>query len=484
MADIFISYASEDRSRVEPLAKALEDREWSVFWDRIIPIGKNWDDVIEEEIDAAKCIIVIWSDISVASGWVRAEAEEGLRRNILIPVQIDNAKIPLRFRSIQTADLAEWNQNTDHSGFTILLDAISGIVGPSPLKVKEEEEKRAKAARKAEEARQKKEAETKRKTEEDQERRTVKEESKPRKPEPDAIKPSEPRKKSNAFKFGVVAGVVVLFVAGIWWYVSDSKKMRPRTQEQSLAEPETVETKRQPVITNSIGMRFSQIPAGSFTMGRQVLEEGQNSDEIQNHVSITRPFYLQTTEVTQGQWKKVMGKNPSRFRDCGKNCPVEQVSWNDIQDFIAKLNAKEGVIYYRLPSEAEWEYACRAGSTTIYSFGDDEEQLEKYAWFDRNSNGKTHPVGTRKPNEWGLYDMYGNVWEWVEDDWHDNYEGAPNDGTPWIDNPRGTYRMLRGGGWSSGYYVAVSDSRSTRILPDEGTHHRGFRLARSVTLDP
>jgi hypothetical protein len=141
MADIFISYASEDRPRVEPLAKALEEQGWSVFWDRIIPIGKTWDDVIEEEIDAAKCIIVIWSDISVASGWVRSEAEEGLRRNILIPVQIDHAKIPLRFRSIQAADLTEWDGKTDHSGFTILFDAISGIAGPSPFKVKEEEER-------------------------------------------------------------------------------------------------------------------------------------------------------------------------------------------------------------------------------------------------------------------------------------------------------------------------------------------------------
>jgi hypothetical protein len=132
MADIFISYARDDLTRVELLAKALEDQGWSVWWDRTIPVGKTWDDVIEEEIDAAKCIVVVWSDKSVTSGWVRTEAEEGLRRNALVPVLIDNAKIPLRFRSIQAASLIAWHGDVSHKGFQKLVQALASNLGSPP----------------------------------------------------------------------------------------------------------------------------------------------------------------------------------------------------------------------------------------------------------------------------------------------------------------------------------------------------------------
>ena len=128
--------------------------------------------------------------------------------------------------------------------------------------------------------------------------------------------------------------------------------------------------------------------------------------------------------VTQKQWKKVMGNNPSNFK--GEDRPVESVSWEDVQEFVKKLNEKEGTDKYRLPSEAEWEYACRAGTQTRYSFGDDESKLNEYAWYDKNSGSETHPVGQKKPNSWDLYDMHGNVWEWVQDRWHDKYKGAPS----------------------------------------------------------
>ena len=174
--------------------------------------------------------------------------------------------------------------------------------------------------------------------------------------------------------------------------------------------------------TNSIGMTFALIPAGTFQMGSPAGEAGRNDDERQHKVTISRPFYLQTTEVTQGQWQKVMGSNPAHFNTCGKDCPVEQVSWDDAQEFIRKLNQMEKTDTYRLPTEAEWEWACRAKSTGRFSFGDDEAGLKDYAWFDKNSAAKTHPVGQLKPNAWGLYDMHGNVWEWCRD-WYGRVSG-------------------------------------------------------------
>ena len=226
------------------------------------------------------------------------------------------------------------------------------------------------------------------------------------------------------------------------------------------------------VITNSIGMKFVLIPVGKFKMG----------SSISSHdVILSNQFYLQATEVTQGQWKKVMGYNPSHHRNCGDICPVEMVSWQDVIEFISKLNTMEGEMNYRLPTEAEWEYAARAGTATAFSFGDNVEQIDDFAWFSGNSEDKIHPVGTKKPNPWGLYDMHGNVWEWVEDDWHKNYIGAPDNGRAWVDNPRDFARVLRGGGYSA---TAPKCSSADRVrLPSSDTRWSiGFRLASSVIL--
>jgi formylglycine-generating enzyme required for sulfatase activity len=225
--------------------------------------------------------------------------------------------------------------------------------------------------------------------------------------------------------------------------------------------------------TNSIGMEFVLIPAGSFTMGSNT---EYPSERPPHEVKILQPFYLQTTEVSQGQWNKVMEDNPSIFKSCGDDCPVEKVSWEDAQRFIEKLNQLEKTTGYRLPSEAEWEYACRAGTTTKFSFGDDANKLGEYGWYVGNSNNKTHRVATRKPNPWGLYDMHGNVWEWVEDDYHDSYKGALADGRAWVDNPRSSDRVLRGGGWMFGARGCLSTNRQGR--PD-GSYWVGFRLAKS-----
>jgi formylglycine-generating enzyme required for sulfatase activity len=180
-------------------------------------------------------------------------------------------------------------------------------------------------------------------------------------------------------------------------------------------------------------MEFVLIQAWTFQMGSN---NGEPNEKPVHMVRISRPFYLGKYEVTQAQWEAVMGNNPSQFKG-DPNSPVENVSWDDVQEFIKRLkrlNTRESGVKYRLPREAEWEYAAQAGTTTAYSFGNDPSQLGEYAWYGENANGETHPVGQKKPNPWGLYDMHGNVWEWVQD-W---YGVGPTYRHPYIG-----FRLLR-----------------------------------------
>ena len=185
---------------------------------------------------------------------------------------------------------------------------------------------------------------------------------------------------------------------------------------------------QQPVksITNRIDMKFNKIPAGTFTMGSPEGEEGRRDDEYQHKVTISKAFYMQTTEVTQGQWKAVMGTEPWKGKSNvkeGPNYPAVYISWDDAVAYCKKLSEKEGKIY-RLPTEAEWEYACRAETKTTWSFGNDEKELINYAWYKENAydirEEYAHLVGVKKPNAFGLYDMHGNAWEWCHDS-HGSY---------------------------------------------------------------
>jgi len=231
---------------------------------------------------------------------------------------------------------------------------------------------------------------------------------------------------------------------------------------------------------NNIGMKFVKISKGCFMMGRDANFEEGHDDELPRHkVCIKKDFWLGQYEVTQAEWVAVMGSNPSTFK--GRTNPVEQVSWDDIQVFIQRLNKRDKRNHYRLPSESEWEYAARAGTTTSYYFGDDVGDLGAYAWFDGNSGKRTHPVGKKQPNAWGLYDMSGNVWEWVADCYHNNYIGAPVDGSVWnrscnhYDN-----HPLRGGSWS---YFSIGCRAAGRASYGATSHYSfsGFRLVRVVS---
>jgi len=285
---------------------------------------------------------------------------------------------------------------------------------------------------------------------------------------------------------------------------------------------------RDRTFTNSIGMKLAYIPPGTFIMGSPSSEKWHESEERQHRVTLSKGFYMQTTEVTQDQWHAIMGTRPWSGERAVRNnadCPAVYVTWNDCQNFIRRLNQKEGTNKYRLPTEAEWEYACRAGSTTTYHFGESEEDLNTYqplawripweldsierlrgiisfyesdsvlgdyAWYFSNTwdagEKYAHTVGNKKANAWGLYDMHGNVREWCED-WYGDYP------TGHVTDPKGPFsgkyhvHVLRGGGWNStarGCRAALRgkpalqwDEIRFRIYTDNRHYYSvGFRLAR------
>ena len=208
------------------------------------------------------------------------------------------------------------------------------------------------------------------------------------------------------------------------------------------------------------------VPKGSFVMGH---DRAFIHEKPAHPVTISKPFYLGKFEVTQEQWEAVMGTNPSRFK--GAKNPVERVTWNHCREFLRKLNEKTGRTF-ALPTEAQWEYACRAGSTTWYCFGDDAKQIGEYAWYDANSAKKSHPVGQKKPNAWGLYDMHGNVVEWCRD-WHGKYTAeAQTDPT----GPEsGQSRIQRGGCWQRGAGYCGCPHRNFHV-PDWRDNFCGLRV--------
>ena len=224
--------------------------------------------------------------------------------------------------------------------------------------------------------------------------------------------------------------------------------------------------------TNTLDMAFVLIPAGAFEMGS---EHGDADEQPVRPVTIDQPFYIAQFEVTQAQWFAVMESDPSQFSD-DPNRPVEGVSWNDAQEFINKLNLMEPDARYRLPTEAEWEYAARAGSTAAYAFGDDAAQLDAYAWYVDNAGNTTHPVGGKQPNAWDVHAMHGGVWEWVQNRYGPYPSAsAAESAAP----PPGNRRVIRGGSWLSPAEDCRAASRSHAHPAFRGSHV-GFRLVRTI----
>ncbi len=377
MADIFISYKLEDQETASALSEALEGQGWTTWWDSRLAAGESFDSVIEEQLAAARCVVVLWSQGSIKSRWVKAEAGDGLERNILVPVLIEDVRPPLIFRNIHAANMVGWKMTALEACFDRLVDDLERVLGPPPIE-------------------------------------------------------------------------------------SDAP---------TLASPTTIDygstVQLAPSYTNSIGMELMLIPPGTFMMGA---DDAEDDERPVHRVQITEPFYLSKYAVTQAQWETVMEDNPSTF-SYGGDYPVETVSWNDVQAFIARMNAVE--VRYRLPTEAEWEYACRAGT-----FGPYAGNVDLMAWHKGNSGGAPHPCGRKQPNAWGLYDMHGNVWEWVNDWYADDYYANSPGVDPWGPD-QGVARVLRGGGWQGSERVSRASNRFS-FGPDFREAYLGFRVARRV----
>ena len=224
-------------------------------------------------------------------------------------------------------------------------------------------------------------------------------------------------------------------------------------------------------------MDLVTIPAGSFVMGSPESDPDHYEDEQPQRTVNISAFAIGKTEVTQAQWRAVLGTDLSYFT--GDNRPVEQVMWYDCQAFCTALSQLSGLAI-RLPTEAEWEYACRAGSTTRYAFGDESADLGAYAWYMDNSSDQTHDVAGKLPNAWGLYDVHGNIWEWCSDWYSETYYGErPDPDTDPRGPASGDYRVVRGGSWSG-------SAKSCRSAPRLGRwsgvryHRVGFRIAAGI----
>ncbi len=245
-------------------------------------------------------------------------------------------------------------------------------------------------------------------------------------------------------------GAALLLLCGVMALAADQPAPQTQPKESLVVD-----------LGGNVKMEFVLVRPGAFTMGE--------ADTGTRKVTLTQPFYLGKYEVTQEQWEKVMGSNPSKFK--GAKNPVEMVSWDDCQTFLAKLKEKAPGHQFALPTEAQWEYACRAGTTDPVDVNS-SDSWDACAWAINNSGGTTHPVGGKKPNAWGLYDMHGNVWEWCAD----RYGPYPSDAQTDPTGPAtGRTRVMRGGGWG-GYIAEVRSASRRASRPAEGDDYIGLRL--------
>jgi formylglycine-generating enzyme required for sulfatase activity len=376
MSDIFISYKREEQATAGKLANALEGEGLTVWWDPKLRTGEIFDDVIEKALSEARCVIVLWSQLSVKSEYVKAEATYALDHNKLVPVKIEEVNLPFRFNRVHTLSLLGWDGSKDYSEFRRLVEDIAQIIGP-------------------------------------------------------------------------------------------------------LKEPGTIF--RDKLKDRSEGPEMVVIPVGTFRMG-DIKGSGTDAERPIHKVVVSKPFAIGRYQVTFEEYARfaaATGRELPGDEDWGRGLlPVIKVSWSDAMDYAEWLSQQTGK-RYRLPSEAEWEYAARGGTETVYWWGD-----KMKPGVGNCGGGDTKgpaPVGSYSPNPFGLYDMAGNVWEWVQDCWHKNYSGAPKDGSAWLEENGGDcgQRVVRGGSWYNVEWKSRVSCRYARPLAERAIYI-GFRLAQDL----
>lgn len=390
MADIFISYAREDRQRASALADALEGCGYSVWWDRQQVPGQAFDEVIEQQLEACKVVLVCWSDDATASTWVKAEARFALDHEKYVPVLFQTpCKLPFLFAPYHAEDFSDWDGEREALGFKLLRQALSPFVDTAG---------------------------------------------------------------GDAAELPVIAS---------------GKNTQPLSS-QAIVAPE-----------------MALIRAGNFVMGSDLKQDdmARETETPAREVSIATDFEIGVCPVSFDEYAcftRAANIDLPDDRGWGReNRPVIKVSWQDATDYCKWLSEETG-LRFRLPTESEWEYACRAGSITRYWWGD--ETGKRNANFDGSgsewSDTQTSPLKSFKPNPFGLYDTSGNVWEWVEDTWHDSYKGAPADESARVAADSGA-RVLRGGSWFNG---AIRARSAARFRNHRNTRRSiiGFRLARTL----
>jgi formylglycine-generating enzyme required for sulfatase activity len=583
MSDIFISYASEDRAKAQLLAQVLGAKGWSVWWDPKIPPGKRYHQVIEEALDNARCVVVLWSKISAKKAWVITEAAEGNRRGILIPALIeDDVRIPLEFRLIESARLTDWpGEHSGDSEFDNFLLAIEDLLGKPP---------NAEAKSTSSEALSKVRGDEAIAATQHQLGAQMRQPepvgcdifiSYRRGEQPIAIKLADALRREGWtvwWDYGNLRGdrrfadviervlnetkcVVVLWskrsvhsqyvqdeatyalnrgklvpvaleaiekldlpfrFEGIhtpllinWDGTRDSTEFRKLVNDIRAHIGELARPTANPAETNaqafnlrdsapapldvsatgtlkpgtifrdtlkddSLGPEMVVIPAASFQMG-DIRGTGHDREKPVHWVHIPKPFAIGRYQVTFDEYEKyakLTGRWVPLDEGWGRGRrPIINISWDDAEQYTEWLSAQTGT-RYRLPTEAEWEYAARSGGKDeIWAGTSDKNTLVDYAVFNKQ---QTEIVGNRRPNGLGLYDMSGNVYEWVQDLWHDNYHGAPQDGSAWLQGGAGVLRVIRGGSWHSIVERLRSSLRDRKAVGHRGTNV-GFRLAQDIS---
>ncbi|MEM9374645.1 MAG: SUMF1/EgtB/PvdO family nonheme iron enzyme [Pseudomonadota bacterium] len=418
MADVFLSYKREDEQKAHKILQALEGQGISVWWDQRLTPKSHWDKLIETEISKAKAVLVLWSSHSSDSDWVRAEANYAIENDKLVQARFDDRRPPLLFAMRQYADLQDWSGDSSEPVFVKLLYWISLLLGrDAPTSDPRIDVIRSRY-----------------------------EQSKPSL-SPDFVSGDENDRFASAADIKPDAMAGTTFRDAPW----------------------------SPLL--------SVIPAGEFNMGN-VSGPGRESELPVHKVAFERPFAIGVYPTTFLEWD--IGLNSGKLSYSPKDMgwgrgdrPVIHVSFEDVVGFIEWLSFETGN-RYRLPSEAEWEYACRAGTTTPFFSGD---QLKRNASSTDSATShaarSTQPVGQIGPNAYGLYDMHGNVWEWVADTWVPNYEGAPSDGSPRASDSLNADKVIRGGSWGFSDNWLRSSARDAAPVGSR-LHNLGFRVVREL----